>query len=35
VRRRNFAGILENHSADILMFDVPPPFQSRGIDAHR
>jgi uncharacterized protein (TIGR02246 family) len=35
VRRRDFDGILENHSADILMFDVPPPFQSRGIDAYR
>src|SRR3984957_16184083 len=35
VRRRDFAGILENHSADIVMFDVPPPFQSRGIEAYR
>jgi uncharacterized protein (TIGR02246 family) len=35
VRRRDIAGILENHSPDIVMFDVPPPFQSRGIDAYR
>jgi len=35
VRRRDFAAILRNHSPDILMFDVPPPFQSKGIDAYR
>ena len=35
VRRRDIEGILENHSPDIVMFDVPPPFQSRGIDAYR
>jgi uncharacterized protein (TIGR02246 family) len=35
VRHRDFTGILANHSADILMFDVPPPVQSKGIDAYR
>jgi ketosteroid isomerase-like protein len=30
VRRRDLAGILRNHSADILMFDVPLPLQSKG-----
>jgi uncharacterized protein (TIGR02246 family) len=35
VRRRDIEGILKNHSPDIVMFDVPPPFQSRGIDAYR
>lgn len=35
VRRRDFAGILQNHSSDLVMFDVPPPFQSRGIEAYR
>ena len=35
VRRRDFAGILQNHSSDIVMFDVPPPLQSRGIEAYR
>jgi uncharacterized protein (TIGR02246 family) len=35
VRRKDYAGILKNHSRDILMFDVPPPFQSQGIDAYR
>jgi uncharacterized protein (TIGR02246 family) len=35
VRRRDIDGILKNHSPDIVMFDVPLPFQSRGIDAYR
>lgn len=35
VRRRDYDGILKHHSRDILMFDVPPPFQSEGIDAYR
>ena len=35
VRRRDIEGILNNHSPDVVMFDVPPPFQSRGIDAYR
>jgi uncharacterized protein (TIGR02246 family) len=35
VRRRDIAGILKSHSSDVVMFDVPPPFQSRGIDAYR
>jgi uncharacterized protein (TIGR02246 family) len=35
VRRRNFEGILQNHSPDIVMFDVPPPFQSKGIEAYK
>ncbi len=35
VRRRDIEGILKNHAPDIVMFDVPPPFQSKGIDAYR
>jgi ketosteroid isomerase-like protein len=35
VRAKDFNGILANHSSDILMFDVPPPLESRGIDAYR
>jgi uncharacterized protein (TIGR02246 family) len=35
VRAKNFEGILANHSPDILMFDVPPPLQSKGIEAYR
>ncbi len=32
VRDGDRAGIREHHDANILMFDVPPPFSSRGID---
>jgi uncharacterized protein (TIGR02246 family) len=35
VRRRDLGGILQNHSSDIVMFDVPPPFQSTGIEAYK
>ena len=35
VRRKNLKGILANHSPDILMFDVPPPVQSKGIGAYK
>ncbi|HEX4407974.1 MAG TPA: nuclear transport factor 2 family protein [Xanthobacteraceae bacterium] len=34
VRNEDRAGIRADHHHDILMFDVPPPFQSRGIDAY-
>jgi uncharacterized protein (TIGR02246 family) len=35
VQRKDYDGILKSHSPDILMFDVPPPFQSEGIEAYR
>ena len=35
VRTRNLDGILANHSPDILMFDVPPPMQSKGMEAYK
>lgn len=35
VRARDIDGILTHHSADILMFDVPPPLASKGLDAYR
>ena len=35
VRGKDFDGILAHHSPDMLMFDVPPPFESRGIEAYR
>lgn len=35
VRSKNIDGILANHSTDVLMFDVPPPLQSKGIDAYK
>jgi ketosteroid isomerase-like protein len=28
-------GILRHHSPDFVMFDVPPPLQSSGIEAYR
>jgi uncharacterized protein (TIGR02246 family) len=34
VRDENRAGIQADHDPDILMFDVPPPFLSRGLDAY-
>ncbi|WP_413989995.1 YybH family protein [Labrys okinawensis] len=35
VRRRDYEGILKHHSPDMLMFDVPGPFQSEGREAYR
>ena len=34
VREEDLAGIRADHDPDILMFDVPPPFLSRGLDAY-
>jgi uncharacterized protein (TIGR02246 family) len=34
VRNENLPSILADHDANFLMFDVPPPFLSRGIDAY-
>ena len=35
VRAHNLEGVLEHRSRDIVMFDVPQPLQSKGIDAYR
>ena len=35
VRAKDLDGILAHHSADIVMFDVPAPLVSKGIDAYR
>lgn len=35
VRAKDIEGILAHHSPDILLFDVPEPVQSKGIDAYR
>jgi uncharacterized protein (TIGR02246 family) len=36
VHRGDMAGVLADHAADIVMFDVPPPQQGiRGIEAYR
>jgi uncharacterized protein (TIGR02246 family) len=34
VRDQDIAGIRADHDSDVLMFDVPPPFLSRGLDAY-
>jgi uncharacterized protein (TIGR02246 family) len=34
VRNENRDAIRQDHHADMLMFDVPPPFLSRGLDAY-
>lgn len=34
VRDQNRAAIRADHDPEILMFDVPPPFVSRGLDAY-
>ena len=36
VRRGDIDGVVADHSDDIVMFDVPPPYEGvRGIDAYR
>ena len=35
VRGKDIPMILAHHFKDIVMFDVPPPFQSVGIDAYK
>ena len=35
VRAKDLPGILAHHADDFLMFDVPPPFESRGLEAYR
>jgi ketosteroid isomerase-like protein len=35
VRRNDYAAILRSRAADFVMFDVPPPFKSIGLDAYR
>jgi uncharacterized protein (TIGR02246 family) len=35
VRRRDLDGILRHHAPNMLMFDVPPPLQSKGLRAYR
>ena len=34
VKREDLIGIRAHHAHDMLMFDVPPPLASRGIDAY-
>ena len=35
VQEQDWDGILAWHHKDIVMYDVPPPFQSSGIEAYR
>jgi ketosteroid isomerase-like protein len=35
VREHDLTGILAHHEQDIVMFDVPQPLQSRGIEEYR
>jgi ketosteroid isomerase-like protein len=36
VHHADLAAVLADHAADIVMFDVPPPYQGvRGLDAYR
>ncbi len=35
VRTKNINGVLATHSPDILMFDVPPPLECKGIEAYK
>lgn len=35
VRAKDLQGILAHHADDFIMFDVPPPFESRGLDAYQ
>ena len=36
VHRGDMNGVLADHAKDIVMFDVPPPYEGvRGIDAYR
>jgi ketosteroid isomerase-like protein len=35
VREKDMEGIMAWHHQDIVMFDLPPPFQSVGIDEYR
>ena len=35
VRDKDMDRILRHHAADFVMFDVPPPLQSKGIEAYK
>jgi uncharacterized protein (TIGR02246 family) len=34
VRRKDISGILRHHASSMLMFDVPPPLKSEGLEAY-
>lgn len=35
VRAKDLPGILAHHSPDLVMFDLPPPLEARGLEAYR
>jgi ketosteroid isomerase-like protein len=35
IRNKDYAVILDAHPDDLVMFDVPPPIESRGMDQYR
>jgi uncharacterized protein (TIGR02246 family) len=35
VREQDIDGVLTDHAEDMVMFDVPPPVEIRGIDGYR
>jgi uncharacterized protein (TIGR02246 family) len=35
VREGNMQGVLAHHTDDVVMFDVPPPLQSKGMVAYK
>lgn len=35
VRRHDMPGVLAHHDPDIIMFDLPPPLQSRGTEEYK
>jgi uncharacterized protein (TIGR02246 family) len=35
VRKHDLEDILAHHTDDFVMYDVPPPFESRGIEAYK
>lgn len=35
IRARDLAGVVANHTDDVVFFDVVPPIELRGIDAYR
>ncbi len=35
IQQKNIPGILDNHTQDVLMFDVPMPLQSKGLTEYQ
>ena len=35
IQQKDMEGIMQNHTNDILMFDVPIPLQSKGLNEYK